>query len=400
VNGAVVKTEKITKKRGRTAKKAGDCKPEQTEEQRREMKRQMRLMRNRLSAQQSRERKKQHVMLLENKMQAIQDSNKQLQQKIHELMEENAALRRKLEVLSDDGNSSVEDGSSSPKRHKLNSSSPSPTPHSVRSGAMLFALVFSFGILYSLTGLDLGRLYVGRSSMPSTQLATHMPMQHIGRVLQSVSDSNSYDDDDSGKFDDSTDSPPLPLSYEPSSSSVKRLSVRVPASSSSQALQARPSTAVKIHNRHDTEDAAALAVDLYQKKQNSIHQSLLEAMEMYKKMLIQSNHTLSDGASIMFCPSAIHIEPRMFGKSESGSVVVRSVNGSLPESSPQKEFDPSKLLVWIPSNSISQTWGGFLNETHAARKAQPQAKGRLSGVTELRVKVTDVRPILEPSVEV
>ena len=60
----------------------------------------------------------------------------------------------------------------------------------------------------------------------------------------------------------------------------------------------------------------------------------------------------------------------------------------------RSELDASKLLVWVPSSSLSQGW---INRTHLQMRSPATSdKGsQPTGVTELKVQVMDVQPILE-----
>ncbi|XP_077219234.1 HY5-homolog isoform X2 [Tasmannia lanceolata] len=62
----------------------------------REYKRLKRLLRNRVSAQQARERKKVYVNVLESKARELQDKNSKLEEKISTLINENTMLRKVL----------------------------------------------------------------------------------------------------------------------------------------------------------------------------------------------------------------------------------------------------------------------------------------------------------------
>jgi hypothetical protein len=128
-----------------------------------------------------------------------------------------------------------------------------------------------------------------------------------------------------------------------------------------------PVRIASIENEDDEEEQGReLAVDIYQHNQHNIHQSLMDAMNMYKKMLQQSNSSLADTtASIMFCPSAIHIEPRMLSKRQSDSKVLVSRTQSDDE---EETFDPRNMIVWVPSKALLPTWGASFNDTDAQIK--------------------------------
>ncbi len=139
----------------------------------------------------------------------------------------------------------------------------------------------------------------------------------------------------------------------------------------------------RIHINSESSDQDAIAVDIYRQNRNSVQQQLLDAMEMYKKMLVQSNATNFDDAnlpsSIMFCPSAIHIQPRLFQTKAAGNAVVAATNNgtlvadteALPPLKAQPGPDPRRMLIWVPSHSLAADWEGMFpdndNETADSR---------------------------------
>jgi len=170
-----------------------------TEEEMQESKRQQRLMRNRASAQLSRERKKVYMKKLEGQLKELQNQNAALSQQLIALKNENAALRVRSETLptssgyvygsgaypgspssvSSDGSASPEYGytpapsythgvnSNGHKRTRLSSSSNHSSAHHqmyqlpprVRAaGVVMFALMMSFTIFYNMAGIDFNQV--------------------------------------------------------------------------------------------------------------------------------------------------------------------------------------------------------------------------------------------------
>jgi hypothetical protein len=170
-----------------------------TEEEMQESKRQQRLMRNRASAQLSRERKKVYMKKLEGQLKELQNQNTALSQQLIALKNENAALRARSETLptssgyvygsgaypgspssvSSDGSASPEYGytpapsythgvnSNGHKRTRLASSNHSSAAHHqmyqlpprVRAaGVVMFALMMSFTIFYNMAGIDFNQV--------------------------------------------------------------------------------------------------------------------------------------------------------------------------------------------------------------------------------------------------
>ncbi|KDP28025.1 hypothetical protein JCGZ_19105 [Jatropha curcas] len=82
-----------------------------------EYRRLKRLLRNRVSAQQARERKKVYVNELESRAKELQDKNSKLEEKISTLINENAMLRKVLMNTRPKGDESIE-----PKRDQLGKS--------------------------------------------------------------------------------------------------------------------------------------------------------------------------------------------------------------------------------------------------------------------------------------
>ena len=120
-------------------------------------------------------------------------------------------------------------------------------------------------------------------------------------------------------------------------------------------------------------------------------------------------------SSIMFCPSAIHIQPRVDEKvgrerwargtsaphvcalraraqgvvdSRRNHSAPRSTSTSIRVSDASGAVDPSRMLLWVPSNAIAADW----NLPMFSKARDAQGSGRQS-VTEMSVKISAVRPI-------
>lgn len=404
-----------------------------TEEDRREMKKQQRLMRNRISAQLSRERKKAYVSSLEAQMQELVAGNKQLAAKVEELMAENSTLKKRL----------GESPSSSPPNSPLystvsaeddNSAPPAKRPRSnkryaARTTLVAFALVFSFGVFYHMIGLDVTKEGVSLSHL----LAENPDIPQTvfrGRVLNGLGDTKELASGDENAVSTivlpskaTTDSS-VESKQQPMKQSVKVLNqahlqtlskklqqklqddgFELPQLTAEGTSMGSSAGVTRIHINSDASaEDQAIAVDIYQRNQHIVQDQLKQAMEMYKKMLLQTNSSNLDDinvpSSIMFCPSAIHIQPRLLKtvvtNSNSNSTTVDfaspMLDDSLPSTNPKAKdsLDPTKMLVWVPSNSIAADWGNLfsLDETEPGDKP--------SGVTEINVKVIGVRPLMEP----
>lgn len=83
------------------ANNQGQC----TEDEEMEQRRMRRLVRNRISAQQARERKKAYLSGLEGKLKSMEERSKSLQDAVLRLQQENASLRRLLRTALSEGES-------------------------------------------------------------------------------------------------------------------------------------------------------------------------------------------------------------------------------------------------------------------------------------------------------
>jgi len=165
-------------------------------------------MRNRVSAQLSRERKKAYVGQLEARLTRLDETNRQLVDRMNEILAENSTLRARLAALDPSSeNSSISSPPHSPTR--IHYSPMSPFEHvssddevrpakkskasnsssgagaNKRFGLVAFALVFSFGVFYHMVGLD----------MQSNTYAPEVPSSPTmrGRVLHSLENAPALD---------------------------------------------------------------------------------------------------------------------------------------------------------------------------------------------------------------
>ena len=186
-------------------------------------------------------------------------------------------------------------------------------------------------------------------------------------------------------------------------------------------------TRISINTDQDDVADTAAAVDLYKRNQNAVHDHLMQAMDMYKKMLLQTNGTdlTKLPQSIMFCPSAVHFYPRVLAKTagivaSNNNTLDVSIDGALPPlervNAEAPGFDPSRMLIWVPSSAISAEFAEQFVDNHTVTRyvrglrcllllhrgadlaavifvTHRESQAAPAGVSEMTVQVMNFRPV-------
>jgi bZIP transcription factor len=198
--------------------------PGLSEDEKKDIKRRQRLLRNRISAQLSRERKRDYLQQLKKQLSDLMDQNRTLSSQVQDLSSENASLQQRvktLEKLSEAdmplcgsasacapepptfgayANLSPDGPNPRPKkRAKVEPSSESTVSSAMRfparAGMVLFALVFSFGVLYNVVGIDytdVQNAQVVKVLQNRELTSIDAPVFH-GRMLQAVNKQREFD---------------------------------------------------------------------------------------------------------------------------------------------------------------------------------------------------------------
>lgn len=377
-----------------------DLKPSlHSDEETGDCKRMQRLLRNRASAQLSRERKKAYMKNLEAQVKELSNQNDALQRQLMQLHQENAGLRSAINKMEQNFGINHSPGlraRSSPSSPCSPLSTSSNAPSDVASpefslgpaaspqygspgqaaatGLVLLALVFSFAMIYGMVGAPLE----GNSS--------NMP-HFRSRVLNSVESSSSSPD-----VSDRASGASTPFAPQVSTAEQPKLPGPTPSGLLPDPADARP------NKKRRREDDSSLALSVYQEPAPSVALDPLLAMN---QLLLQANFTLDHNATYLLCPSAMPIKPNPNAKApetetgesfstalaqakpDRGSVAVAH---RLRKSVPNNKKTTSRLLLWLPTSSVLPTLAAF--------NMSPEMQAKHSGLTELSCEVQSIRPVL------
>jgi len=389
-----------------------------TEEEIQESKRQQRLMRNRASAQLSRERKKAYMKKLEGQLKELQQQNANLASQLAVLRSENESLRARSATLpiypgtahgggSSPGYSPHSDDSSyapsSPESPEMTAySAPSHVngngrgvkrartvssgisrgvisahqqwmampPMARTAGVVMFALCMSFAVFYSMTGIGMDPNGV-KTEFDTSSTNTPTVMYHQSRILQAdgVPRIALAPSSETGAAETT-----LPTLY----ALVKKEHEMTPVTSMN---TEEDTPVVVVKQESGIDDAKAVEVyqqDLYDDdtSEDTTHThnhahvpapsmpSDYELFQQWKKMIVDSNLTLDTGSSYMFCPSAIQMRPQppvktKYPSEEKESAVsarLRRAGLPLPNSTHDSEVAAEAAARLSPSNNRVRFW--------------------------------------------
>lgn len=156
-----------------------------TSEEKKDLKRQRRLIKNRESAQASRQRKKNYIEKLEAKVASLQQSNNQLRSQVTSLTADNTSLRQEVQnlqglikktpALKELWTSGINYVASLAKQQKEEAQTAPASTHGNNvkaAGVCLLVMLFSFGLFFPQT------MYNGNPALPF-ETATHEPVPEV-----------------------------------------------------------------------------------------------------------------------------------------------------------------------------------------------------------------------------
>lgn len=346
------KAQKRSRKRKANAQAStSDPKKLMSEAEAMEQKRKQRLVRNRASAQLSRDRKKVHLTNLENQVLALAEENTALKSQVAKLTSEINHLRQQNSFGSPIYQSPASDYGSEDSTGTFSSGSASPGHLS--SGLFLFAFVFAFGVFFQWSGLDLG------GAPPSHAMASSG-----GRALQSYQSAPLLDWSVVPSFkslDQSKDNDVLGITALAREESPKELESAV-----SQLIAKT--------------DNMALSVSPYQAPNQD---SYIDSTGLYEKLL-WANETIEANVSYFFVPSLYSIfdshpgnvhsyessdpPPKVAGYLSDADVTQRKPFRLIDNISPGDH-----LSLWLPTATQSlEDLTAHSYDTNPHRKAQAQ----------------------------
>ena len=400
-------------------------------------KRLVRLQRNRASAQLSRERKKHYMSELEQRLRALAQVNAALESQLGALHQENAQLKQRL------GEDSVGVVSAVPvtaaagrKRARLSQAHKRSigggegggggggVTAAGRTTLLMFSLIFSFAIFYSMVGIDLHRgdkeaaLILAAGGGAAGGAAAALPSQAFAhpftsRVLQSLRDSDS---NESGSRAE-------PLAIEPPPSP----SARLPASPSSRALIAVDTSAEHkaLVVKEEEERAGAAALSASRVYDSGLQYRTGNGSEELKT----SNKTY------LLCPDAMSIRPMLVSdvqvkrerqdgeddgsSSRAGSASAKRLRRTLglpsPDSVASSSFSsvattsgaaPSPasgsaklslaandhLLLWLPSSDLDMTQTGS-SSSGSVNASSGAAEAGKPELVQISCQISSIQPV-------
>jgi len=446
--------EKARKRKQRVAQTKSEPKKDMSAEEMNELKRQQRLMRNRQSAQLSRERKKRYLKQLEDQIKDLTDTNVSLTQQVMKLNLENSSLKERCTNLearirgttvssplnhSPDSMTYASSPSSpeavyplsplettaesnkSRSPHKFRKIDPSQrgSPTKMRTGIMLFALVLSFGIFYSLSGLNLNSptttVYRSRVLMEETRasgsISSHIIEKKTAELPSTIPIAIAQNEE---KKVMSLPSPDMVMTEQQAEMKDNTAVVSMHSLAERKSL-----VPAMLTNEH--------AVAPYEEPASSepTNTTDYDVFLAFKKILLSSNLTLDTASTYLFCPSALQIQPHLFPgrpalaaskgitenddseleitktrrnkrlrklteygdgyskRTRSDDFTSNGTSNGTTEPSPSRP----RLNLWLPTSSLLSDWIQQFQRDNVNPK-------RLSGLSEVTCEISDVRPVL------
>ena len=374
----------------------------------------VRLQRNRASAQLSRERKKQYMGELEKQLNALAQVNATLEQQLTSLAQENAELKARL---TQDTVGGVISAVAVPvkKRPRLSTAHRKPSlvkaliggggvgggggGAGARTTLLMFSLIFSFALFYTMVGIDLKGEGGGVGGDQLHALLPHavtpagfVPPSFPGRVLQSLKDGGVGG---GCPGNDSAVAPCEPLAIEaPPPSSRALIAVDTSADHKALVVQGEEAPDVQLVK----EESSASLYD-------PVRQYTTAGMANGTNVHAQAKSTY------LLCPDAVSIQPTLVrevrvkrerdgGEREGGSASAKRLRRTLGLPSPPSpsaltaSAPPSTqaklalapndhLLLWIPSAHLLNT------------SSEPSdAAGSSAGLVQISCQVSSIEPVL------